>query len=409
MRKIIPCRDIKTNKSLLFESDENERKIYYYKFNSVNLTGIDIFYPNCLIYSLEDRKTYNPIDERIMSLEGIEKKNPPHSNNKCNDKIETYPVFYFIYNTDNYYHFIYDTLPYLITFNHIKKNIPNLKLLMNYPNHQLEIFYPFVKEFLNLFGISDSDIVLANDNTTYDTLYFSDSYTHGIDSNLPPRKEIYKLYKDIVKKIKTQYPAKEFNKKIYISRRTWLHNNFSNIGTNYTQKRRLANEDELVHFLEEKGYQEVFTENLSTIEKIQMFSNATHIVGAIGGGVCNVMFSPKTTKLVCLVSPTFLEVNKRFVHSLNIVDTLYFDHSTHMESEKWKKFMRVRSNDLVGEIVDIDGDILTVSYTNTFVAGWNSQMSYNKKQINMNDCIPLDKGLNSSWIVDLDKLKCVVE
>ena len=25
------------------------------------------------------------------------------------------------------------------------------------------------------------------------------------------------------------------------------------------------------------------------------------------------------------------------------------------------------------------------------------------------DCIPLDKGLNSSWIVDLDKLKCVVE
>ena len=80
-----------------------------------------------------------------------------------------------------------------------------------------------------------------------------------------------------------------------------------------------------------------------------------------------------------------------------------------METENWKKFMRVKSNDLVGEIIDIDGDVLTVSYTNTFVAGWNSQMSYNKKQINMNDCIPLDKGLNSSWIVDLDKLKCVVE
>jgi hypothetical protein len=250
---------------------------------------------------------------------------------------------------------------------------------------------------------------VANENTTYDTLYFSDSYTHGIDSNLPPRKEIYELYKDIVNKIETQYPAKEFNKKIYISRRTWLHNNFSNIGTNYTQKRRLINEDELVHFLEEKGYQEVFTENLSTIEKIQMFSNATHIIGAIGGGVCNVMFSPDTTKLTCLVSPTFLEVNKRFVHSLNTVNTLYFDHSTHLEPEKWKKFMRVRSNDLVGEIVNIDGDVLTVSYTNTFVAGWNSQMSYHKKQININDCIPLDQGLNSSWIVDLDKLKCVVE
>jgi len=409
MIKMIECKNIDINKVLLFESDENNREIYYYKFHNINLHGVDIFYPNCLLYSLIDKKIYNPIDERIMSLDGLEKNHIDVINDKFKDKIETTPVFYFIYNTDNYYHFIYDTLPYLITFNHIKKNIPNLKLLMNYPNHQSKSFYPFVKEFLNLLEINDNDILLADKNTTYETIYFSNSYTHGINSNKPPRKEIYELYNSIVKKVHKDYPNKNFNKKIYISRRTWLHNNFSNIGTNYTQKRKLINEDELVSFLQDKGYTEVFTENLSTINKIQMFSGATHIVGAIGGGVCNVLFSPPITKLTCLVSPTFLEVNSRFVHSLNKVNTLYFDHSTHAEPEKWKKFMRIKSNNVVGEIIDINGNLLTVSYTDTFVAGWNSQMSYNKKQININDCIPLDNGLNSSWIVDLEKLKSVIE
>jgi len=42
--------------------------------------------------------------------------------------------FYFIYNTDNYFHFLYDSLPYLISYFELKKNIPDLKLLMQYPN-----------------------------------------------------------------------------------------------------------------------------------------------------------------------------------------------------------------------------------------------------------------------------------
>ena len=57
------------------------------------------------------------------------------------------PVFFFIYNTDNYYHFIYDTLPYLITYNHLKSDISNLKLLMNYQEFHLYFFNSLKQNF----------------------------------------------------------------------------------------------------------------------------------------------------------------------------------------------------------------------------------------------------------------------
>ena len=54
------------------------------------------------------------------------------------------------------------------------------------------------------------------------------------------------------------------------------------------------------------GYVEVFTECLSTIEKIAYFANSTHIVGCIVGGIANVLFSKPNTKLIAIVSPTLL-------------------------------------------------------------------------------------------------------
>jgi hypothetical protein len=50
-------------------------------------------------------------------------------------------------------------------------------------------------------------------------------------------------------------------------------------------------EDDLVKCLQDYGYEEVFCEKLTMNEKIQYFSNATHIVGAIGGGMCNCVFA----------------------------------------------------------------------------------------------------------------------
>ena len=98
-----------------------------------------------------------------MSLIDVEKKQN-FDKNKNYDNVINIPVFYFVYNTDNYYHFIYDTLPYLITFNHLRSNIPNLKLLMNYPNKSMDNFYLFVKEFLEILDIT-TEFINANITT----------------------------------------------------------------------------------------------------------------------------------------------------------------------------------------------------------------------------------------------------
>jgi hypothetical protein len=390
----------------LFENylniDENGREINIYKLDNSQLVG-DLFYPNCLIYSNDE--TINPINEKIMSLKNLNSNKEFELNKESivNEVVD--PIFFFIYNTDNYYHFIYDTLTYLITYNHLKSKISNLKLLMNYPNYESDKFYPFVKEFLEILDIKESDIIIAKDNVLYKSIYISSSYTHGVNSELPPRKEIYDFYKKIVNMVSSE-SDKEYPSKIYISRRSWIHNDMSNIGTNYTSKRKLINENELVDLLTSNGYEEVFTESLSTIDKIKMFSKAESVIGAIGGGLCNVLFSNENVKLLALISPTFLDVNNRFLYSFSKVKTTLFNDTSHLEKSDWKKYMRVKTNTgIVGEIEDIIDDKLKIIYTDKKIAGWNSQLNLNNIIVDMIDCEKLDDGLNSPWLINIKKLK----
>lgn len=394
---------------ILFSKDKYNREIFFYKIIDGRIVGNSLFYPNCLIYSHE--KLFNPLEEKIMSLNGV--NNQFDFNVGTFEKVVNYfetPVFFFIYNTDNYYHFIYDTLPYLITFFHLKSKIYSIKLLMNYPNSQSTEFYKFVKEFLKLLNIGDEDIIIVDPNTIYKNLYVSSSYTHGIDSNLPPRTEIYDLYNKIVTNIKSKGSKKPFPKKIYVSRRTHLNSDKSNIGTDYTSKRKMVNEDELVNYLSQKGFSEVFTENYSTEDKILMFANAEHVVGAVGGGLCNVLFSQPECKLTAIISPTFLDVNYRFKYSLDGIDVTYFQDTIHDPDQEWKKYMRVqiRPNDIVGEIVDISEKTLTISYTDEFVAGWNNTLIYKTIVCNKTDCEKLDNGLNSPFKMNMETLKQLI-
>jgi hypothetical protein len=387
----------------IFPIDENNRKINIYKINNAVASGHNLYYPNVLFKT--ENNVVLPLLERTMSLKTgtiYEKDNMTfnYDEKKTMNPFQD-PLFFFIYNTDNYFHFIYDSLPYLISYLQLKSEIPELKLLMQYPNEQKKELYPFVLEFLEILNITKTDIVLLDEYMQYTEIYISTSYTHDIDSNLPPRKEIYNFYQDIVKFVNEKYDkTKSYTpKKIYVSRRTWLHNDFSNIGTNYTTRRRLTNEDELVEKLKTEGYEEVFTEKLTTIEKILFFSNATHVVGAIGGGISNVLFSPKTTKLEALVSPTFLDVNKRFKYSLDCVDVYYNFNTEHIEKTEFKTYMRVKTKEenIIGEIEKIYDNKLLVSYTDGSNTGWNAQNSYKQIELNMDDVEKLDNGLNSPW------------
>lgn len=406
-----PIKDLNTShngnhKFEVFPKSDKFNEINIHVLNDVVFTGPSLCYPNLVLYSNLDNTFYQPLEESTMSLRNVD------ITHKINHKVEntskTYndPVFYFIYNTDNYYHFIYDTLPYLISYKKLKSVTKNLKLLMHYSHG--DKFYKFVTEFLEILKIDESDVVILNKDTMYSYVYISSTYTYGSDPKQQPRTEIYDLYKEIVENVKELNIKKQFPKKFYISRRSWIHNDFSNIGTNYTTRRKCENENELVDLLKSQGYEEIFTEKLSTVDKILLFNNAESIVSAIGGGIVNVLFSKPLCKLITLVSPTFLDVNYRFTYSLNKVNTYYFWDTKHTESSEFKQFMRVQSENVVGEIEEVLNDEILVKYSDEKITGWNASMTYKTMLLKKEKCKKLDNGLNCSWSLNLETLKNII-
>jgi hypothetical protein len=411
--KILPTTTFKR----FIKIEENESKykfsknkknedfeVWGYKLKNVVFNGENLFYPNVVAYSYNSQKEYKIINEKIMSLEKkTEIKSEKYKNYKeITNQIDT-PVFFFIYNSDNYYHYIYDTLPYLISFLKLKKNIPELKLLMNYPNESINKNYKFIDEPLRLLGINDDDILIIKNSVNYSTVYISTSYTHSEKKNSPPKPEIYKFYKKLISKV----PKNNLTpKKIYISRRVTENSDFSNIGTNYTTRRVLVNENEVVDFVKSMGFVEVFTENLSFIDKVNLFRNADSVIGSIGGGLCNVLFSSKKTTLYCLVSPFFLDINYRFLYSFKNVNLILFTDSFNTEDGEFKKNMRIQThNNIIGEIIQVNDKTVKIAYVDKSVSGWNLDSKFTFIEINKTKCIKLDNGLNSSWKINFEKFK----
>lgn len=387
----------------LFPTDRTTRHINVYEVNGVELLG-DFLYPNAIIYSHQEKMAFNPINERTMSLGDKGERDwapvfqplfePPES-------VKT-PVFFFLYNTDNYYHFVYDSLPYLISYFEMKERHPSLKLLVTQPNHSSKELYPFVSEFLELAGIPKSDIIFAKSGVLYETMILSDSYTHGQDSNLPPRPEVYDFLSGLTEFVD---PVHDYGQKIYISRRSWIHGDKSNMGTDYTMRRKMQNEDLLVDFLTSVGYNEVFTELMSTEEKLGVFKQAQFVAGAIGGGMCNVLFCPPEARVHCIISPHFLTYNARFIYSFN-ENTKYWVDTEHVEKGYFKKYMRVQfDGGKVGEIESIANGEALIKYASETVAGWNSNVKYHTAQVPLDDLTRIDKGLNSEWKFDFTHFK----
>ena len=396
----------KNNNFFEIESyDENNRNIGYSKTSGI-LTGRNLFYPNTLIYDLKQKNLISPYDEKIMSLnkDSFYDSNEYQVDNLINFNQELNPVFFFIYNFDNYYHFLYDTIGYLYVYLELKKQIPELKILVNYPNPTKNEFYRFNLDILEKI-ININDLIIVNSNIYYKNIYISTSLTHGGLSNSPPRKELYNLYKLIKNKIVKELTI--YPKRIYISRRTWINNDITNIGTNYTTRRKMINEDELVTKLNKYGIQEIFAENLSIDEKINIFSSAELIIGSIGGGMSNLLFSNKSTKSIVLVTPDFLKINYRFKFSMENTDITYFeDILTYKEKNNIPLYTRVKivKTVIIGEICDYINNKYLVNLSNNDVAGFNNEIKLEQHFFNEDELIILDNGLNSPYIVNIDSL-----
>jgi hypothetical protein len=423
MQRILSFKNC--NFTLLREKDETNRVIGVAKIKEAILVGRNDHNPNVLLYSLNSHQLISPYDEKVMSLNRdsfYENNEYELGNIRLRECKVNEPVFFFIYNFDNYYHFLYDTLPYLFTFFELKKHHPTLKLLLHYPNPTKTEFYKFNLDMLSKLVSIEKDIILHSNNNCYSNVYVSSSLTHGGYSNNPPRQEVYNLFDSFISICKPR-EKKETPKRIYISRRTWVNNDSSNIGTNYTTRRKMMNEDELVERLEEIGFVEVFAENLSQDEKIEYFSNAEIIVGSIGGGMANLLFSTKATKALVLVTPYFLDINFRFQHSLNRANTKYFTNiqtyfDKEAETEGIPMFCRVQinkdnddNNKKIGEIISYDSTLkmYIIQISSNDVVGFNNEVAFEKSKYCKEDFILLDQGLNSPYVVPINDVLKEIE
>ena len=362
----------------------------------------------------ESEETEETVSDKVELVEVESEKKDIDSVTLGNKNIILDPVYFFIYNTENYFHFIYDTLPYLYSFLQLRKTNPKIKLLMNFINKNKNDFIPFVIEALELLHITRDDIIIHNTNNIYNQLYLSSSLTHNGLSNLPPRKEIFEIYDLMIKNARLKYNNNDNNinlKKIYISRRTWTNkSNLNNIGTNYTNRRKLMNEDELVEKLVNLNFNEVFGENYTFLEKVILFNNSEEVIGSIGGTIVNCVFCNKNCKITCLVSPDFLRVNKRIKFSLINKNIKYFE-DTYLDTENDKIPQNVRIEIINGEFKGFLGEIVKYENENKYLInlgderniGWNNDEDYKKIILNKEDFKQLDYGLNSPWYIDIYK------
>ena len=398
--KILPLRDMASLHPCIYTEDPN-RKLFTVRFHDVQLTGRNIHYPNCLVEA--NTSLVNPYDERVMSLQkdSFYDRNEWDGETVSATKRMDSPVFFFIYNVDNYFHFVYDTLPILYSYFQLKKRNPALKLLLQTSHPTKSTLAPFVTEFLTSLQIDSYEF--ANKETIYSTMFISTSLTHGGQSNDPPSPHSYTVWNSLQSQFTGSLP-----KRFYISRRSWVHGKTDNIGTNYTTRRKCMNEDTVVALLQSYEIEEIFTELLTTEQKIALFQQAELVVGIVGGGMCNLLFSPSSTKSLCIATPHFLTINERFKYSMDHTKILY-SHSAHLAPYQGKfplySRVKVKTTGAIGEIEEYKEHQYRLSLSRNDVAGFSQDFPTETLWISEEELESLDSGLNSPFEIDLQELE----
>ncbi len=404
----VPIRGLRSIQRRVKHFPDPIRESFVIQLQNVRLTGRSIHYPNCLLQTTDG--LINPYDERVMSLQkdtfydgdkwAPPSKQPP-SKQVCSD-----PVYFFIYNVDNYYHFIYDSLPILAGYFSMRETNSSLQLLIQTSHPTKQSLPPFVTEMLGALGITT--IQFANVNTQYEQMFVGTSLTHGQSSNSRPSPQAYSVWS------RPAFVPQTHPKRIYVSRRSWVHGQTANLGTNYTTRRKCVNETALVNLLQEYGIKEVFTECISTETKLAMFAQAEVVVGVIGGGMCNLLFSPQTTKSLCIVTPEFLRINERFKYSMDHTQIKYSYSTNHVESPNtYTLYTRVKvinpespAYGQVGEIEELlQHNAYVVRMSSNDVAGFSQDFAMEARVLQEWELEALDGGLNSPYVCDLAQVE----
>ena len=185
------------------------------------------------------------------------------------------------YVTNNYTHWIMDSLPRLA--------------LLNPSDDKFQVIVPsnpksFQIESLNLLGIQSHRVVeMTARNIRVEKLVLCHS---AQKSGVPSAVHLANI-RDRLLAATTDGQRHAANRRIYISRVKAL--------------RRVVNEEELAPILSEFGFETVVCEDLSFTEQVRLFSESSAVVGVHGAGIINHIFCSPGAVVIEIYNPRLWE------------------------------------------------------------------------------------------------------
>ena len=241
-------------------------------------------------------------NNKIQNLKPLKRDKNIEEVSNINTEIYLANIFLFTdhWGDKNINHWFIEQFPVLLFLFELIIQFPDIKIILN--KNRRESVKNNIKEVLFLVpGVKEENIYEIEIKNPWFTSIKSDNIFIGDAMRCGPYK-IIKYWNlvcsksDIVNNIKATN-KKEFSKKIYLSRRI-----------TDTNSRVLTNIEEVSKVIVEKGYQEVFMENLSINDKIYLFNNCSDIITELGAGMINFIFCNNNTNLIVLMQ----ESNKEF-------------------------------------------------------------------------------------------------
>jgi capsular polysaccharide biosynthesis protein len=172
-------------------------------------------------------------------------------------------------NSENYGHFLCESAPKLI---HLAK-MGCRKARIIFPKNCMK-YCSFTQKFLAYLGIESEPLTLDEGSSVclQNVLYFTAVSKHNFR-----KSETLLEFRDVALSLTAERGAR--SRKLFITRAEG-------------DRRRLSNQEATAFCLAEIGYDAVYPGNLSVLEQIQLFAQASHIVGSVGAGMTNMLFCP---------------------------------------------------------------------------------------------------------------------
>lgn len=205
----------------------------------------------------------------------------------------------------NYGHWLVDTLPRVSNVLEVIEDAPIRYLLNGAASPEIQTLH---SESLALLGVAKDSIDFVDRRPT-----LVENAIYATPMTKPPFVKSHRaisILEELARMINREADnGLEYASKIYITR-------------NKYPRRNLLNEELVLPYIRQAGYEVIVPEKLSLKEQILTFASATHVIGNMGAAFSNLSFSPPGVKVLMLATEL-------------MVHDYFLDIVSHKRGEYW--------------------------------------------------------------------------